>query len=92
MKKEILEKLESATLLLITFLIDGIIVIFFGALSKGVPFILEKVYGEKFSKIDNKALTIVYDYSKYILIAFFVIFVLTHLILEIKKTLKKILE
>lgn len=90
MKKEILEKIESLVLILMTFLIDGLTVISFGLISKLVTYSLELIYGKALAQINNNALTFVYTASKYILVIFFVIFIGTHLFLEIKKTIKKL--
>jgi len=90
MKKEILEKLKSFVLILLTFLIDGLTVISFGLISKSVTYFLELINGKPLSELNNNALTFVYNASKYILAIFFVVFVGTHLFLEIKKSIKKI--
>jgi len=90
MKKEIQEKLEDSISLIITFLIDAVTVLCFAIISKLLKVSIEFIYGTDITHLNNNALVIIYTSSKYILVIFFLIFILTHLILEIKKSAKKI--
>lgn len=90
MAQPLREKLSDALNLIVVLAIDAVTVLLIGLISWGLKFCLEKIYDTDIDHVNNEALRTVYYSSEILLVALFVVFLCTHLGIEIKKAFKKI--